>query len=187
MRLNALPALAVATLLGAGLGIHLGRAAIGAVDPFYFTEPVGTPSYAELVPAASLSRPWSTGLESSGVDYGWPASCVGCGSGRTLEPAPYDGFQNAWTPPAEASPQYAVSELEPDSEPMIEAAAAGIEEELQRVERYAYYPVTAEAARAHGAALSAVIEEEQRVVSPMEPRKPLEALLPSGPIEISRY
>lgn len=180
--------LAIATLLGAGLGVHLGRSAIGAVDPFYFSEPMGTPSYAELVPAASLSRPWSTEIESADLDYGWPAACIGCGSDTTIyAPAPYDGYQDAWTPMPQAAPQYAVVDVEPAIDAQIDAAAAGIEHELQRVERYAYYPVTEEAARAHEAAMVAVLETESPARPRIQPRKSLETLLPEEPIEIGLH
>ncbi len=188
VRSRTLPALAVATLAGIGLGVHLGRSAIGAVDPFYFTEPAGTESYAELVPAASLSRPWSSDLEPAGAGYGWPASCIGCGSDRTVyEPAPYDGFQDTWTPFQEASPQYAVVEVEPAVGDEIEAVAVGIEREFERVERYAYYPVSNEAARAHEAAITAVREQERPAAAIIQPRNSLETLLPAEPVQISGY
>lgn len=187
-RPRTLPALAVATLAGIGLGVHLGRAAIGAVDPFYFTDPAGTESYAELVPAASLSRPWSNDLEPDGGDYGWPASCVGCGSDRAVyEPAPYDGFQDAWTPSSEAEPRYAVVETVPALDDEIESVAADIEREFRSVERYAYYPVRHEAARAQDGAVAAVLEEERSAVPTIEPRRPLESILPQEPVKISAY
>lgn len=187
-RPRTLPALAVATLVGVGLGVHLGRAAIGAVDPFYFTDPAGTESYAELVPAASLSRPWSNDLEPDGPDYGWPASCIGCGSGMAVyEPVPYDGFQDAWTPSPEAETRYAVVETMPAFDAEIESAAADIERELQSVERYAYYPVSHEAARSQEGTVAAVLEEEGSAAPTIEPRRPLGSLLPQEPVEISAY
>jgi hypothetical protein len=183
-----LTTLAVATLVGAGLGVHLGYAAIGAVDPFYFTDPAGTESYAELVPAASRSRPWSNDVQSAGADYGWPASCVGCGSDpRVYRAAPYDGFQVAWTAPEDPSPRYAVVEMEPDVGAEIEAVAAGIDRELEQVERYAHYPVSHEAARAHLAAIAVVTETGDTVAASAQPEEASEASLLPETLEISSY
>ena len=166
MQAKTLTTLAAATLVGAGLGVHLGQAAIGAVDPFYFTDPAGTESYAELVPAASRSRPWSNEVQSADADYGWPASCMGCGSDpRVYRAAPYDGFQEAWTPAEEATPRYAVIEMEPDVGAEIEVAAAGIDQELEQIERYAHYPVSQAASRAHKAAITVVTDAGEVVVS----------------------
>ena len=42
--------LVLLTLAGVGLGVHFGRAAVNDIDPFYFTDPQGTHSYAALTP-----------------------------------------------------------------------------------------------------------------------------------------
>ncbi|HEY9554410.1 hypothetical protein [Allosphingosinicella sp.] len=153
--------MAVATLIGVGLGIHLGRSAIGAVDPFYFSSPNGTGSYAELVPAASLSRPRGQPMERAGAEADFAYQCVGCDAREILYERRYNaGIEQAWLPPELSPPVEAVYQFEPMSDIEIAPAVPSTDVETKQIERYAYYPVSHEAAAAHKAAVSMAVEEQ---------------------------
>lgn len=153
--------MAVATLIGVGLGIHLGRSAIGAVDSFYFSDPNGTGSYAELVPAASLSRPRGQTMERAGAETDFAYECVGCDAREILYERRYDaGIEQAWLPPELSPAVEAVYQFEPMSDIEIAPAVPPADVETKQIERYAYYPVSHEAAAAHKAAVSMAAEEQ---------------------------
>ena len=157
-----LPTLAALTLSGAGLGVYLGHAAVGEIDPFYFSTPLGTETYAALVPAASRTGPPAHVSEPHHSDRGYGTGCSGCGLREASYPSEADGVADgyaasAWTPAEEPSVQRTVYEVE--AEPTIGPDPA-LYEDLKRVERYAYYPVRAQLGDAHHAATAAVIERE---------------------------
>ena len=174
-RAKMLSTMAVATFLGVALGVHLGRSAIGAVDPFYFSDPEGG-SYAELVPAASLSRPGGgTELASDGPET---YECVGCDAHEILYERRYDaGIEEAWFAPEPSPAVETVFEAESVADVEIARAVPTLDVERRQIERYAYYPVSDEAAAAHKAAVSTTVEEQ--VMMPAEPLPVKTAMVPS--------
>lgn len=159
------PTVAALSLAGVVLGVHLGQAAIGAIDPFYFSMPQGTQSYAALVPAASRTGPATDFEPAARVEPMRAVACIGCGPPPVAAPE-QDGFADgyaasAWRPvetPSLAEPGPPLDRPDPQR-------AARIEAEREFVRRYAYYPVSDDAARAHEAAVAAVVERTTEAVS----------------------
>lgn len=175
MRAKMLSTMAVATFLGVALGVHLGRSAIGAVDPFYFSDPESG-SYAELVPAASLSRP-AGGMElaSAGPET---YECVGCDAHEILYERRYDaGIEQAWFAPEPEPVVETVFEVESVAEAEIAQPVPALDVGRRQIERYAYYPVSNEAATAQKAAISTAAEEP--LTAAAEPRPVRSATMPS--------
>ena len=132
-----LPTLSLVALLGAGVGVHLGRSAIAEIDPAYFSRPASR-FHADLTPFRSSARvsPLPTAGEAAPVPE---PGCYGCAA-----------------PAAGNVPVYqAVATSEGSAEPLTELDA-GLSErappvedlqrqaELARVELYASYPVSSD-------------------------------------------
>jgi hypothetical protein len=137
--------LAVLAAAGSVTGVYLGRSAIGEINPAYHDEPE-TRFHADLVPnRASFSAPVTRAgyLTPAERQQALGGSCVGC---RTYPEEYYpvhdssvDKYQPGYAEMVEVpAPQPAVYEPAPQEE---ERAA-----DFAAVERYASYPVVAEAA-----------------------------------------
>lgn len=134
-----LPALALVTLLGVTAGVQLGRAAVEEIPARYFAPPEGTRSFASLSPNRSPEITEPTWSASSTYDgYGaYPEEY------RPVRDPAVDGYDDEYsasmTPPVEAPEfQYAVEE---------EVPAGVAEPDVDAIERYAHFPVSAEEAR----------------------------------------
>jgi hypothetical protein len=138
-----LPTAAMLALVGAALGVVLGNGAINEINPVHFqTEEPRSRFYADLTPQGY--RDWQSvqaaefRAAESGIDLG--SGCVGC---RT--------YPEEYVPVHEASlgkPSTGWAEV---TEEMVEAPAVQPavevqedEPDLEQVERYAHFPVTAE-------------------------------------------
>ncbi len=137
-----LPTTAMLSLAGAALGVHLGNASIGEINPVHYAsnEPAAR-FHTDLTPQGY--RDWATvqaaefRIAQSGTDLG--AGCVGCRTyPEEVVPVyeaslgkPHTGWAEVSQVVAPPEPQPAVQEVEPDPA-------------LEQVERYAAFPVTAE-------------------------------------------
>src|SRR3546814_5754167 len=131
----------VATLIGVGLGIQLGRSAISAVDPFYFSSPNGTGSYAELVPAASLSCPRGQPMERAGAEADCAYQCVGCDAREILYERRYNaGIEQAWLPPELSPPVAAVYQFERMSDIEFAPAVPSTDVETKQIRSEEHTP-----------------------------------------------
>ena len=143
-----LPILAVLAIAGAGGGAWLGSSAIAEIDPAYFRD--GDVSFhADRVPyrAPQGGEMQAAELTDAGTVEGLGDGCLRCGA-EPIEllsaPAPTvyeDGWSRTSYAAAEAVPAMLVEE-EPDPE-------------LERVARYASYPITTQEAEARAAAAEA--------------------------------
>ena len=150
--------LVLLTLAGVGLGVHFGRAAVNDIDPFYFTDPQGTHSYAALTPqGVPDSEPVDVGRFTD-PDAPLGTGCTRC-SARARDPVPgYEGgvdayVASAWTPPEIPVVETVAYEAETGPDALTE------ERELVRL--YAHYPVSEQEREAHLLAVSAVLEDDQ--------------------------
>lgn len=134
-----MPALAVVALLGVTAGIQLGRAAVEEIPARYSAPPEGTRSFAALSPNRSPEITEPTSAASSTYDgYGvYPEEY------RPVHDPAVDGYDDEYSAgapvPAEAPEfQYAVEE---------EAPRGVAEPDMDAIQRYAHFPVSADEAR----------------------------------------
>jgi hypothetical protein len=131
--------LTASAVVGAGLGVELGRAAIGEINPLYFSAPPAERFFADLTPnryaATATDQPadfWANDLNSSGS-----RGCLEC-AGNLVDPLYAEG------PSASALPlEPAVAATPGVAAPTVVAGAAPAD-----VVRYASYPVSQEEALA---------------------------------------
>ena len=151
------PTLSVLTLLGAGLGVHLGHSAVAEIDPVYFGDPPAR-FHSDLVPHRPVAAPHV--LAGQEVLQLAPA-CIGCGSVATEIYPIYE---------APAAPDHsdyaadaAVAELVYAAEvPPAEEAERQVR--LARVELYSSYPVSHDEAAALAEAPAADDQREAPAV-----------------------
>jgi len=133
------PALAALSLLGAGAGIHLGRSAIGEINPVYFHDQQSPRSFAVLAPggyrpgaaATVVSEP--ADFRANGADVGGLPLCDRCGANFV------DPVYAAAPGRAAASPG-----PEPQAVPIPQAHPLWPD----TIDRYTSFPVTQEEAQA---------------------------------------
>ena len=138
------------TIAGAGLGLHLGRSAIGEIDPSYFREPEVS-FHADL--AANRGPDWAQVQVKEYAASATPVTqCVGCVGGPTPDyPVEYvpgrDPYVNfapeSW--PGTVRQTRTVRTVEVVEEPAYEEPEP--DPARARIVRYASYPVTQEEAR----------------------------------------
>lgn len=139
-----LPTAALLSLVGAALGVHLGNSAIDEIKPAYFeTEEPRSRFYADLTPQGY--QDWATVQKAEyrsverGTDLG--SGCVGC---RTY---PEEGFYRVHRATlGKGETEWAEVSEEPAVQPTV-ATPAEPDPEMEQVERYASFPVTAEEER----------------------------------------
>jgi hypothetical protein len=131
-----LPTLAALTLVGAGLGVHFGRASISEINPVFYNADEEYFSFASLSPNRSRSYErshpddfWASELSVSRDSY-----CPGCKDDREM--------------PADRS--YAVASYSPVYEDVapepVEYVAAEIDPAHEQVARYASFQVASDPA-----------------------------------------
>jgi hypothetical protein len=134
-----LPTAALLSLIGAGVGVHLGNAAISEINPAYLSaEEPRSRFYADLT--ANRPRDWAavqvSELQAAESGRSLGTGCVGC---RTYPEEYYPVHEASLGKPhtgwAEVSQEAAPAETPQAAEPAVELAS---------VERYAHFPVSAE-------------------------------------------
>jgi hypothetical protein len=142
MRLmSTLPIVAGLSVAGAALGLHLGRSAIAEINPAYFTDPE-VPFHADLSPYRSPDWAQVQAAEyhqPAIVGEGFGGGCIGCVAAPVVYSPQGVLHVQAWQPES----AYAV-----EAQPQAVEAEAAPEPELERVRRYASYPLTAEEGQA---------------------------------------
>ena len=150
-----LPTIAVLSLVGAGIGIHLGNASVAEINPLYFSKPDrGSKFYADLTPNAP--RNWSAvqAAELSAAQAGETLhGCVGC---RTY-PEEYFPVHEASLGKSRTAYAPAVEEASYEPEPAVMTPPEP--PQFAQVARYTSYPMTAEEAQEMAA--SEELESEQ--------------------------
>jgi hypothetical protein len=136
-----LPLVAGLAIVGAAGGVSLGRSAIAEINPAYFTDPE-VPFHADLSPYRSpdWAQVQAAEYQQEIVPEGLGSGCVGC----VPLPAVYLPEQGTWSGGYEEPPVVRIAGYK-------EASAAGAEPlprdpEVERIERYASYPITEEPA-----------------------------------------
>lgn len=139
-----LPMTTVLAIAGVGLGVHLGRDSVAQINPSFFDNSPPSRFYASLVPdppslAASGIRspqhPDAIVLDDSG-------NCASCGlSGQAVYLADGSGYDQAYAQWSDPAPARAIAAAHVTGD-----AADAPDPALDRIERYASYPVTAEEA-----------------------------------------
>jgi hypothetical protein len=140
-----IPTIGVLALVGSGLGLYLGNAAISEINPLYFTDPPAR-FHADLAPNRG-GHPGSLAPRMTGADYqGLGESCIGCRDYPEeyfpVHEASVDGYDRGLARSAEPAVQLAAYEPEPAEQVMRRRA------DIERVERYARGPVVEEAVEA---------------------------------------
>ena len=135
-----LPVLAGLSLLGAAVGVHLGRSAIAEINPAYFSEPE-TRFHADLAPHrdADWAQVQAAEYQQAQASDGLGDGCVNCRAyPEEYYPRPepaVDGYADGWAASAAAQPvEIVFVEQAPDPA-------------RQQIERYASYPVSAREAQ----------------------------------------
>jgi hypothetical protein len=133
-----LPILAGLSILGAALGVNLGRSAISEINPAYFQEPEES-FHADLVPYRSPDWAQAQALQTAQQpvvigDLG--SGCIGCRD-YPVEYYPQhdpavDGYEDG----------YAASVQPPAQVVIVETPAA--DPARERIQRYAGYPVSSD-------------------------------------------
>lgn len=135
-----LPIVAGLSILGAALGINLGRSAISEINPAYFSEPE-TRFHADLSPYSSPD--WAQGQPAGYLAAQQPvlvgelgSGCVGCRD-YPVEYVPahdpaVDGYADG----------YAASAAQPAQVVIVETPAP--DPDRERIQLYASYPVSGE-------------------------------------------
>ncbi len=143
-----LPTIGVLTLVGAGLGIHLGNASIAEINPQYFSERP-TRFHSDLSPNRSRTADSYVARQDM-VDVGLLGTgCVGC---RTYPEEYYPDHDPSVDGPTSS-----------DFEPQAEVRLASLEEQpseevayrqtaLDRIQRYSGFAVSSEEATAPASA-----------------------------------
>ena len=143
-----LPAAAMLALIGAGVGVHLGNAAIAEINPAYYdVEQPRARFYADMTPNLG-GRNWEevhrAELRATRAGLPTQSTCVGC---RT--------YPEEYYPVHEASlgkPQTGWAEIDEtpavEMEAEVEASAADPDPQVILVHRYTHFPVTSEEAEA---------------------------------------
>lgn len=135
-----LSSMAGIVIAGAGLGLYLGQSAISEIDPLYFSNPIST-FHADLVASpADLDRaPRFEERLALATDLG--TVCVGCRPYEAEYPepdVPIDSYSNSYTSYRIVPAEIVMAEAEEF------VAEAPSREDLEAVERYAYYRVSEE-------------------------------------------
>jgi hypothetical protein len=140
-----LPALGIAALAGAAVGVYLGEQSVAEINPFYFQGPAIHPRDRGAAVAEWEPQPqppsfaalygWAQGRAARAEDCGDCMAAVAPAS--TWSPEPSAPETLVAPPPAKPAKRAA----EPVKEPADRAATLAYD-----FERYAYYPVTAEEA-----------------------------------------
>ncbi len=130
-----IPIVGALTLVGVGAGIHLGNAAIGEINPMYFSEPE-TRFHADLSPYRPSDSPRRIVLAKAG-DPALGTGCVGCRTYPeeyypTQDPA-VEPFARTYSARAEIAPETAAPAIEQQADP----EAVRLQGDIQRVQRYA--------------------------------------------------
>lgn len=145
-----LPLLMVLTVAGSGLGVYLGKSAIGEIDPVHYSSPQpGSRFHADLVP----NRPeWDSastaGLHNAALSR-LGGGCVGCATyPEEYRPVRDEAIESYIATYAAYDPVPAGDIIEDVDREIagIAARAAARAAASQSVTRYAYYPVSAEEA-----------------------------------------
>jgi hypothetical protein len=128
-----LAAAAAISLVGAGFGVHLGRATVAEIDPVYYSTPVSNRFFADLS-ALPYRAETSSGLQPADFwmnefDAGGPRGCRDC-------PSAYAAPIYASASWSDEGEPLAYVYTEPEPEPEVRELEAG---ELQR---YMTFPVT---------------------------------------------
>jgi hypothetical protein len=150
--------LAALTLVGAGVGVHLGQTAIADINPLYFSMPGGTKSYTALTPNKP-SDVYHAGFAKVDDGSGLGDGCVGC----------------------RAYPEEYVPRRDPEVDAYLEGAEQAVPElygavaqgsqyaeapdaERVLIETYSRYPVDNEELRRHEQAVEAAVEPQVPVL-----------------------
>ena len=154
------PTIGVLALLGTGAGVHLGYSAIAEINPVHFASSQPRSSFhADLVP----NRPSDSAPMTLASDEGLlGAACIGC---RTYPEEYYPihdasvdgGYESDWA--SEESAEAAIELTAYAVETLAEAARR--KADLERVERYAHAPVTAEEQVAAAPAPASDVQREE--------------------------
>lgn len=135
-----LPTIGALSIVGAALGIYLGKDAIAQIDPVYYSVPESS-FHADLVPyrGSGSDRDGQPAVRTAGFDQNLGSSCIGCGGYleeyRPRHDPAVDGYEDGWSASARTVPAH-----------YVEAAAAAkapqIDPERAAIVRYSSYPVT---------------------------------------------
>ncbi|MDB5698159.1 MAG: hypothetical protein JWN69_963, partial [Alphaproteobacteria bacterium] len=159
----ALPAMAALSIVGAALGVHLGRSAIAEINPAYFSTPEPTHFFADLAPNVYRATTWSDSTDywANDVNVGGGAACLDCNR-NFIDGDSADAALPDWrdTPSADAADE---RDDEPDDSADPDRAARA-----EQVARYASFPVSVDEAREqalddylarHAAEIAAIVVE----------------------------
>jgi hypothetical protein len=157
-----LPVLAGLSIVGAAFGVSLGRSAISEINPAYFDEPEDG-FHADLVPYrspdwAQVQADEYQAAQQQMVAGDLGSGCVGCRDYPVTyvpqhDPA-VDGYQDG----------YAASAPQPAQIVIVETPAAAPDPALERIRRYADYPVSRDEKPAQAAEAAQAVPE-----APAEP------------------
>jgi hypothetical protein len=141
------------SIAGAAVGVQLGHAAIGEINPAYFREPE-TPFHAAL--AANAPQDWD-GVQAQEQAPVPITSCIGCVNGPPPEyPVDYVPGRDPYVDTA-AVTRWPAPERRAAAAPAVETAQvvyaeAAPDPARERIVRYGSYPVTQEEAQAQAQA-----------------------------------
>jgi hypothetical protein len=152
-----LPIVAGLSILGAALGVNLGRSAISEINPAYYSEPEES-FHADLAPYrspdwAQVQTAEYQAAQQPVLVQGLGSGCVGCADYPVEyvpqhEPA-VDGYQDGYAASAPPQPAQIVIVETPAPDPARE-----------RIERYASYPVSSDEKPAQAAEATEAPGEE---------------------------
>jgi hypothetical protein len=138
-----LPVVAGLSILGGTFGLYLGKSAIAEINPIYYSE-AHDRFHADLVPYRGPGWAQVQSAEDPGYSDGPDTACPGCRDYpeeyRPVADAAAEAYADSWS----AGPPEAMQAAQPTS--------AIADPEREQVERYAAYPVTAEAEAAEAPA-----------------------------------
>jgi hypothetical protein len=138
-----LPIVAGLSILGAALGVNLGRSAIAEINPAYYSEPEES-FHADLVPNRSPDWAQVQAAEYQASQQAVPiqglgSGCIGCADYPVEYVPQHDPAVEDYAYAAPASPVYAAAP--PVRVVIVEETAP--DPDRERVQRYASYPVAA--------------------------------------------
>ena len=139
-----LPIVAGLSILGAGAGLLLGEAAVSEINPAYYSTPISR-FHADQVPHRSPDWAQSQVSAPQEVPYdGLGAGCIGCGGAvdQVYAAPAVATYDSSWSADARRAAEVAVAPAEPAPDPALE-----------RVARYASYPVSSEEAESRATAV----------------------------------
>jgi hypothetical protein len=126
--------MAVLSVAGAALGVHLGRSAIAEINPAYYSDPEPR-FHADLVPYRSPDWAQVQAAEQASLIEGLSTGCIGCRTWPEEYHPVRDHAVNGYEDGHAASAEYVPAVPEPPRE--------ASDPEWEAVERYAAYPVSA--------------------------------------------